>query len=137
VRGVALTRVCFLTRKPASSNLRSSAGERERDRLTSIEEVYGGECDDVLRGTNGRNLLDGGPRDDALIDRRGNDILSGGGNDLLGGDAGPDDLDGGRGADRLFARDRAIDGVNGDPGPRPRLRRPERPRRRGRTRQVG
>jgi len=93
-------------------------GERgERDRLTSIEDVYGGEGDDVLRGTNGANLLDGGPGDDKLIGRRGNDILSGGGGkDTLRGDAGTDDLNGGRGADRLFARDRAIDGVDGGPG---------------------
>jgi Ca2+-binding RTX toxin-like protein len=92
----------------------------ERDRLRSIEQVEGGDGDDVLRGGSGPNLLQGLGGDDVLDGRGGDDVLAGSdgsdakgppdrdllrggpGRDTLYGDAGPDRLLGQDGADRLI-----------------------------------
>lgn len=59
--------------------------------LAGIENVFGGDLDDVVAGSSGANLIEG---------RAGDDRLSGeGGQDILFGGAGSDRLSGGRGAD--------------------------------------
>ena len=56
--------------------------------------------DEIIKGTNGSDTLNGGSGDDFLQGRAGGDFLDGGdGNDLLHGDAGDDHLRGGRGDD--------------------------------------
>ena len=58
---------------------------------TVIENAYGGDGNDSIRGNNSANVL---------VGMRGNDtILGGGGNDLINGGAGNDSIDGGDGID--------------------------------------
>ena len=58
---------------------------------TVIENAYGGDGNDSIRGNNSANVL---------VGMRGNDtILGGGGNDLINGGAGKDSIDGGDGTD--------------------------------------
>lgn len=84
----------------------------ERDRITGVEDVTGGDGDDVLLGDDDDNGLTGGPGNDSLQGRGGDDDLDGGlGADRLRGNDGNDDIDsdqagdamyGGRGDDRLW-----------------------------------
>ncbi|AGT09645.1 calcium-binding protein [Paracoccus aminophilus] len=61
------------------------------DVLSGIENVVGGDKNDVLTGDNGANLLSGGLGNDTLNGGAGNDTLDGGaGNDMLIGGAGID-----------------------------------------------
>ncbi|HEX9966265.1 MAG TPA: Ig-like domain-containing protein [Allosphingosinicella sp.] len=56
--------------------------------------------DEIIKGTNGSDTINGGSGDDFLQGRAGGDFLDGGdGNDMLHGDAGDDHLRGGRGDD--------------------------------------
>lgn len=69
-------------------------GEAEGDTFNSVENVFGSEHTDVIRGDNANNLLRG---------RSGDDILTGNnGNDFLLGDAGADAMDGGAGSDWAY-----------------------------------
>ena len=69
----------------------------------------GGNGDDTLRGTSGRDALAGGPGDDVLRGLGGRDALAGGsGADDLFGGSGRDALSGGRGNDFI---DDGNDGV--------------------------
>ena len=87
---------------------REPDGERgERDRLTSIESVTGGQGADVLLGDGASNTLVGFPGDDRLDGRGGDDMLTGGN--------GADSMRGGSGDDRLEGRDRS-DALFGGPG---------------------
>jgi Ca2+-binding RTX toxin-like protein len=63
-----------------------------RDRVVSIETVYGSAFDDVLYGDDDANTLAGGPGDDRLYGLGGNDRLRSGwgGDDLLDGGEGLD-----------------------------------------------
>jgi Ca2+-binding RTX toxin-like protein len=64
-----------------------------QDRLVSIEQAYGSNLADTLRG--------GALTGDLLVGRGGNDLLQGlGGNDVLVGGEGADTLDGGTGIDQ-------------------------------------
>lgn len=79
-------------------------GAGEADRLISIEDVRGGAGDDVLRGDDGPNRLDGGM---GRVEGRGvvpdYDIVDGrGGDDVLHGDQ----VDGGDGDDRITTGER-------------------------------
>jgi hypothetical protein len=66
----------------------------EGDMLRGMENVGGGQGDDVLRGSSGRNELRGGDGNDRLQGRGGRDVLFGDeGRDALSGGAGRDDLD--------------------------------------------
>jgi Ca2+-binding RTX toxin-like protein len=79
-----------------------------RDVLRSIEDLWGGDGSDVLRGNAAGNMLTGGRGDDELTGRAGHDDLR--------ADEGADHLDGGLGGDVLDAglgRDR-LDGGPGD-----------------------
>ena len=101
----------------AAGSAVSAAGER--DTLSSIERLEGGDGDDVLRGNGVRNVIQGLAGDDLLEGRGGADLLQGAegprfkgppdrdllrggpGGDVLIGDAGPDRLFGGPDGDRL------------------------------------
>lgn len=74
---------------PVTATLGATSGQPgERDRLVAVEALVGGEGDDVLRGTEGADVLDGGR----------------GGADRLYGRGGDDELDGSSGAgDRFYA----------------------------------
>lgn len=70
----------------------------EGDRLTSVEEVSGGEGDDVLRG---------GPAAETLRGAQGDDVLNGGGgDDEVDGNVGIDHVAGGEGDDRVLGGER-------------------------------
>lgn len=66
--------------------------------------IYGEGDDDRLYGNAGNDFIDGGGNVDRLFGGDGDDFLTGGsGNDKLYGDAGNDTLEGGLGDDLLFA----------------------------------
>ncbi|RYG09763.1 MAG: hypothetical protein EON96_17785, partial [Caulobacteraceae bacterium] len=84
-----------------ATGVATSAG---RDRLVSIEHVYGSRWADTLRGDGGANTLFGADGDDSIEGRDGDDVLAGGaGSDVLTGGAGADRFVFGRGdgADRI------------------------------------
>ncbi len=61
------------------------------DRLVSIENVFGTNCNDTITGNGTDNALSGLAGNDTLIGNGGNDTLNGGsGNDLLNGGTGND-----------------------------------------------
>jgi Ca2+-binding RTX toxin-like protein len=109
----------------------SAAGER--DTLSSIERLEGGDGDDVLRGNGVRNVIQGLAGDDLIEGRGGSDLLQGTegprfkgppdrdllrggpGGDVLIGDAGPDRLFGGPDGDRLVGG-RGVDLLDSGPG---------------------
>jgi hypothetical protein len=70
----------------------------EGDTLTSIENVWSGEGDDTLTGSDADGSLRGGMGDDVLEGR--------GGDEVLIGDGGRDTFRGGGGVDRIDANDR-------------------------------
>jgi Ca2+-binding RTX toxin-like protein len=71
--------------------------------MPSIEDLIGGNGDDVLKGDGGDNGLSGGPGADLVQGHGGNDSLGGDdGDDRLEGGAGGDAMDGGPGDDLLF-----------------------------------
>lgn len=75
------------------------------DGLRKVENAVGSDGDDILRGSNKKNILDGGAGDDNLNGRKGNDVLFGGdGNDNLRGFQGRDTFvfDSNDGDDRIF-----------------------------------
>jgi Ca2+-binding RTX toxin-like protein len=66
----------------------------ENDGITNIENVIGGDGNDIIYGDNANNTLIGGAGDDVLNGGGGNDTLQGGlGNDALIGGAGNDTID--------------------------------------------
>ncbi|MDO5369145.1 calcium-binding protein [Paracoccus sp. (in: a-proteobacteria)] len=84
-----------------------AAGHGGNDTLTAIDHamnmLYGGQGNDVLTGTSGRDYLFGQGDDDTLHGGAGDDVLSGGdGDDVLHDGAGSDILTGGRGADHFI-----------------------------------
>jgi len=82
------------------------------DTIVNVENITGGEGDDVLsgnakanvlRGNGGNDILDGEGGNDSLYGGTGNDKLFGvAGHDKLYGDEGDDELDGGQGNDELY-----------------------------------
>ncbi|HEY6225869.1 MAG TPA: calcium-binding protein, partial [Verrucomicrobiae bacterium] len=65
--------------------------------------LFGGEGDDILTGSNSPDVLDGGPGNDTLIGKGGDDRLLGGpGNDVLNGGQGVDEMFGGDGDDQII-----------------------------------
>jgi Ca2+-binding RTX toxin-like protein len=88
----------------------NSGGGAAGDTLNSIENLTGGQGNDVLYGNDGANLVDGFLGNDTVYGYAGNDILRGGdGNDVLVGGAGADSLQGGSGTDRVSYSDQAVD----------------------------
>jgi hypothetical protein len=102
----------------------ASRGGAERDTLTGLENVAGGDGDDLLLGDAGANRLEGGAGDDRLSGRGGSDSLFGDvepdtNDDSVGytpGTDGADTLHGGDGDDRLDAGAEAGDALDGGPG---------------------
>jgi hypothetical protein len=108
---------------PVKVNLITLAGAGEPGEnyaLRSINGATGGAGDDVLRGTNRRDVMAGGPGEDRIFALGGQDYVTGGagddrlsggpgedcvygeaGVDVLLGSGGRDSLSGGRGHDRL------------------------------------
>jgi Ca2+-binding RTX toxin-like protein len=81
-----------------------------------IENLIGGNNQDVLTGNSGDNLLDGGPSGDDISGRAGNDrLLGGAGFDILRGELGNDTLRGGDDTDLLEGGD-GFDFLAGDKG---------------------
>lgn len=81
-------------------------GEAGRDILVSIENIAGGDGDDVLLGNSDGNRLQGQPGNDSLAGLDGNDVLFGeAGDDTLSGGTGDDSLSGGPGHDSLSGDD--------------------------------
>ncbi|HEY7874881.1 MAG TPA: hypothetical protein VIG64_07130 [Actinomycetota bacterium] len=84
---------------------------RGSDSLAGIENVFGGDGDDVIRGDDGPNVLDGDNGDDVIEGRagaddlRGTTVSGGDGDDVLRGNAGNDTLDGSAGSDTVRFQD--------------------------------
>ena len=75
-------------------------GQGGNDVLVGIENLIGGNFNDLLAGDEAANVLDGSAGNDGLFAGGGNDTLQGGvGNDLLAGGAGNDSIHGGTGLD--------------------------------------
>jgi Ca2+-binding RTX toxin-like protein len=78
----------------------AQGNEIGNDKLISIEDVYGGNGDDIIAGSSVTNYLAGEGGDDQLFGVAGNDTLDGGDDaDVLIGGAGNDALNGGEGQD--------------------------------------
>lgn len=77
--------------------LGTATAKGTKNKLISIEDVYGSVFDDIITGSKANNFLAGD---------EGNDTLTGGaGNDYLWGEAGKDKLIGGAGNDTYFIED--------------------------------
>lgn len=82
----------------------------------SIENLIGGNNQDILTGNGFDNLIDGGPSGDDISGRAGNDrLLGGAGFDILRGELGNDNLRGGDDTDLLEGGD-GFDFLAGDKG---------------------
>ena len=80
--------------------------------------IVGTSGDDVIKGTEGPDVIWAGAGDDKIYGGLGNDIICGGpGDDLIHGGRGNDWLDGGPGTDRVFG-DLGDDHLTGGPGNR-------------------
>jgi len=83
---------------PITVNLQAGfavSAETGRDQLKNIEDVIGGDGNDVITGNDAANVLFGGLGDDI--------VRGGGGNDTILGSPGNDKLYGGAGADTIWA----------------------------------
>ena len=74
------------------------------DTITGVENLWGSDFGDTLKGNGSANVIDGGDGDDKLYGRGGADTLVGGdGDDGLWGGDGVDSYDGGDGTDWINA----------------------------------
>jgi Ca2+-binding RTX toxin-like protein len=77
-------------------------GDAQGDRLSGIEDAFGGSGNDTLNGDAAANWLAGSDGNDTLVGNAGNDELWGeAGNDVFNGGAGADTMGGGDGTDRV------------------------------------
>ena len=92
-----------------------STGENDRVGL-DVENLIGGDANDVLTGSGGPNGLNGGAGDDILRGGAGNDKVRGqAGNDQVHGEAGNDQVRGDDGNDQVRGED-GNDALDGGPG---------------------
>lgn len=104
---------------------RAESTETGASRVGIPATILGGAGNDMVQGGIGAESIDGGPGLDRLHGGRGNDTIEGGeGNDMIVGGAGEDVLRGGAGNDRIDARDRAADVVDGGDNLEPTSTRP-------------
>lgn len=84
------------------ANSAANGGDASGAVLVSIEQVIGSQFNDVLKGNNSSNRLEGGSGDDVLAGLGGSDRLIGGeGDDTIQGQGGNDSVEGGLGDDLL------------------------------------
>lgn len=89
-------------------NAASNTGIAAGDTYASVENLWGSDFNDTLRGNSAANTLWGDEGNDTLYGRNGNDVLNGGdGNDIFVGGAGADSHQGGSGTDRAQYSDAA------------------------------
>ena len=82
-----------------------------------VPTIVGTDGDDVINGTNGRDIIWGGAGNDTINGLSGNDILCGGsGNDVIDGGNGQDELYGGDDDDELYGGNGkdVLEGGDGD-----------------------
>ncbi|HRX35493.1 MAG TPA: hypothetical protein P5337_03775, partial [Aestuariivirga sp.] len=95
---------------------RGFSGDAHGDTIINIEDVVGGQGDNVLRGGEDNNRLFGLGGKDTIEGRQGDDVIAGGGaKDMLYGNEGHDMLFGEDGNDELYGGDDAdlIEGGDG------------------------
>jgi Ca2+-binding RTX toxin-like protein len=81
----------------------ASGNEIGTDQLSAIENINGGQGNDILTGSASKNVISGFAGNDILSGGKGNDALNGGlDDDTLNGDAGDDTLDGDLGSDQMI-----------------------------------
>ncbi len=99
-------------------NESDNVGEATGDTYTDVENLFGSQHNDTLRGDSGDNNILGYDGDDVLHGRAGDDTLQGqDGNDYLNGWTGADALHGEEGNDTLYGEagdDRLYGGVGDD-----------------------
>jgi Ca2+-binding RTX toxin-like protein len=84
--------------------------------IGTFNTIMGTADDDILMGTNGRDLIFGLKGNDIIIGANGDDCLVGGdGNDTIEGQNGNDVIEGGQGDDELHG-DNGDDAINGGDG---------------------
>ena len=85
-----------------SGQLDSQGQHVSFDSYTDIENVEGGQNNDMIIGNNNDNVIDGNDGNDLVYGFGGNDTINGGkGDDMIEGDAGADHLDGGDGVNTV------------------------------------
>ena len=98
-------------------NAAANTGIAAGDTYSSIENLYGSNFGDVLRGNSGANAIWGADGVDTIYGREGDDTLFGGaGNDILDGGAGADLMQGGADNDSYVvenAGDQMAEALNG------------------------
>jgi Ca2+-binding RTX toxin-like protein len=110
-------RLCTIVGTAGRDRLFGTRGNDVICGLGGNDVIRGGRGIDLIDGGNGNDRLSGGAGIDKLIGLRGKDRLYGErGNDRVGGGAGKDVMRGGPGTDRLAARDRRRDLVDGGRG---------------------
>lgn len=87
----------------SGGNATVNAGDLGTDTLSSIENLIGGEGNDIFTGNQLANIFQGGAGNDKLQGGDGNDTFTGGsGDDTLFGGSGSDSLTGGDGSDQYW-----------------------------------
>jgi Ca2+-binding RTX toxin-like protein len=85
-----------------SGKLDANGNHISIDSYASIENVEGGQNNDLILADNNANVLDGNDGNDLVLGFGGNDTINGGrGDDMIEGGAGADHLDGGSGVNTL------------------------------------
>jgi len=119
---IALRRGAALVAVAVGAALALGAGPDEDDGPRChghTPDIVGTDGDDVLHGTNGRDVIWGGPGDDQIHSALGNDLVCGGpGADLLHSGRGNDTVDGGAGDGDRVIGDLGDDKVMGGAGDR-------------------
>lgn len=99
----------------AKGAFQAVSASQGKDKLISIEAIFGSAFGDTLAGNGDANTLIGGNAADHLDGLKGNDTLDGGdGDDFLAGGIGADQIVGGAGADTIVIADSSQSGISFD-----------------------